>query len=85
MNMSPQQQMIVDSFQSDTYVQNRMDVQHEPLWDTVVFAAAATITENTSSFYTNVGPASGKTLAATNLTQNSELPAPEAFSISARA
>lgn len=79
--MSPQQQMIVDSFQSETYVQNRMDVQHEPLWDTVTFAAAAIITPNASAFYTNVGPASGKTLAGTNLTQANELPAPEAFSI----
>ena len=79
--MTPQQQMIVDSFQSDTYVQDRMDVQHEPLWDTVTFAAAGTITETGSSFFTNVGPASGKTLAGTNLTQQSELPAPQAFSI----
>ena len=73
--------MIVESFQSETYVQNRMDVQHTPLWDTVVTAAAGTITQNTSAWFTNVGPASGKTLALTNMTQANKLPAPEAFSI----
>lgn len=79
--MTPQQQMIVDSFNSSTYVENRMDVQHTPLWDTVTFAAAATITQTTSAFFTNVGPASGKTAAQTNMSQQNRLPAPEAFSI----
>ena len=79
--MTPQQQMIVDSFQSETYIKNRMDVQHTPLYDTVTFAAAATITVTTSAFFTNVGPASGKTEAQTNMSQTNRLPAPEAFSI----
>ncbi len=79
--MTPQQQMITDAFQSSTYVQNRMDVQHEPLWDTVTYAAAAPITENNSAFFTNVGPASGKTLAQSNLRQGNRLPAPQAWSI----
>ena len=79
--MTPQQQMIVDAFQSEVYVNNRMDVQHTPLYDTVVYAAAATITLNNSQFFTNVGSASGKTLALTNVTQAQKLPAPEAFSV----
>lgn len=79
--MTPQQQMIVDSFNSETYIKNRMDVQHTPLYDTVVFAAAGTITPNASAFFTNVGPASGKTVALTNMTQANRLPAPEAFAI----
>jgi hypothetical protein len=79
--MTPQQQMIFESFQSETYVQNRMDVQHEPLWDTITFNAAATITTTNSAFYTSVGPASGKTLAQTNMRTANELAAPQAFSI----
>lgn len=79
--MTQQQQMIVDAFNSDIYVNNRMDVQHEPLYDTVTIAAAGTLSTLTSAFFTNVGPASNKTLALTNVTQSQKLPAPEAFSI----
>src|SRR5260370_41607051 len=79
--MTSQQQMIVDAFNSEIYVNNRMDVQHTPLYDTVQFAAGATVSQLTSALYTNVGPASGKTLALTNVTQQQKLPAPEAFSI----
>ena len=79
--MTSQQQMIVDAFNSEVYVNNRMDVQHTPLYDTVVFAAGATVSQLTSALFTNVGPASGKTLALTNVTQQQKLPAPEAFSV----
>lgn len=79
--MTSQQSMIVDAFNSEVYVSNRMDVQHTPIYDTVTFAAAAAINETNSSFFTNVGPASGKTLALTNMTIGGRLPAPEAFSI----
>jgi len=79
--MTSQQQMIVDAFNSEIYVNNRMDVQHTPLYDTVVFAAGATVSQLTSALFTNVGPASGKTLALTNVTQQQKLAAPEAFSI----
>lgn len=79
--MTSQQQMIVDAFNSEIYVNNRMDVQHTPLYDTVQFAAGATVSQLTSALFTNVGPASGKTLALTNVTQQQKLPAPEAFSI----
>jgi hypothetical protein len=79
--MTPQQQMIVDAFNSEVYVNNRMDVQHTPLYDTVTLAALAVLNVNSSSYFTSVGPASGKTLAQTNLTQSQKLAAPEAFSI----
>ena len=79
--MTPQQQMIVDAFNSEVYVNNRMDVQHTPIYDTVVIAANNSLSTLTSAFFTNVGPASGKTLALTNLTQSQKLAAPEAFSI----
>jgi hypothetical protein len=73
--------MIVDAFQSEVYIANRMDVQHTPLYDTITVAQAASLSSLTSAFYTNVGPASNKTLAATNMSQQQKLPAPEAFSI----
>ena len=76
-----QQQMIVDAFQSAVYVQDQMDVQHTPVYDTVTLAASGTVSQLTTAFFTNVGPASSKTLAQTNMTQQQRLPAPEAFSI----
>jgi hypothetical protein len=79
--MSPQQQMIVDAFNSEVYVANRMDVQHTPIYDTITIAAGSPVSNLTTAFFTNVGPQSGKTLALTNMTQAQRLPAPEAFSI----
>lgn len=89
--MTGQQQMIVDAFNSEVYIANRMDVQHTPLYDTVGFYPGTggtpdTINENTATWFTNVGPAAPffavqKTLAQTNMTQSQKLPAPEAFSI----
>lgn len=79
--MTPQQQMILEAFNSEVYVNNRMDVQHTPLYDTITLAAATTVNELTTSLFTDVGPASGKTMAQTNMTQSRKLPAPEAFSI----
>lgn len=73
--------MILDSFNSEVYVSNRMDVQHTPLYDTVTIAAGSALSVLTSALFTNVGPSSGKTLALTNLTQSQKLAAPEAFSI----
>jgi hypothetical protein len=78
--LTPQQVMILDAFQSQVYIQGQMDIQHEPLYDTVTLAAGAQVTALSTAFFTNVGPASGKTLAQTNLTQSRRLPAPEAFS-----
>jgi hypothetical protein len=79
--MTPQQQMILDAFNSEVYVSNRMDVQHTPIYDTVRVAVATNVTAINTSFFTNVGPASAKTLAQTNMSQASRLPAPEAFAI----
>lgn len=79
--LAPQDAMILEAFQSETYVQGKVDVQNEPLYDTVAIALAATVNENSSALFTNVGPASGKTFGQTNLTQSRRLPAPEAFSV----
>lgn len=79
--MTPQQQMIVEAFNSEVYVQNRMDVQHTPLYDKVTVAVATAVTNINTTFFTNVGPASNKTVADTNMSQSQRLAAPEAFSI----
>ena len=73
--------MIVDAFNSQVYIDNRMDVQHTPLYDTVTIAAGNALSPLTSALFTNVGASSGKTLALTNLTQSQKLAAPEAFSV----
>jgi hypothetical protein len=79
--------MIVDAFNSQVYIQDRMDVQHTPVYDTVCWQPATNITEANATWFTNVGPAAIytgailKTFAQTNMTQSQKLPAPEAFSI----
>ena len=75
------QQMIYSAFNSQVYVSDRMDVQSTPLYDTVTLAAGATVSTLSTALFTNVGAASGKTLAQTNMTQSQKLPAPEAFSV----
>ena len=79
-SLTTQQLMILDAFQSQVYVQGQLDVEHEPLYDTITLAAGAQVTANATALFTNVGPASGKTLAQTNLTQSRRLQAPEAVS-----
>jgi len=79
--MAAYDQMILEAFKSEVYVSNRMDVQHTPIYDTVTIAAGSTVNELTTAFFTNVGPASSKTKAQTNMSQSRRLPAPEAFSI----
>ncbi len=79
--MTAQQQFILESFNSQTYVDNRMDIQDTPLYDTVALAAAASMTPLTTVLFTNVGPQSGKTLALTNMATPQKLNAPEAFAI----
>jgi hypothetical protein len=79
--MTDTQQMIYGAFNSQVYVSDRMDVQSTPLYDTVTLAAGATVSTLSTALFTNVGAASGKTLAQTNMTQSQKLPAPEAFSV----
>lgn len=80
-SLSSQQQFILESFNSQTYVDNRMDIQDTPLYDTVAIAAGSAITPLTSVLFTNVGPQSGKTYAGTNMATPQKLNAPEAFAI----
>lgn len=80
---TPQQKFIVESFNSEVLVSNRMDVQDTPIYDTVTIAAGSTLNQTTSFLFTNVGPQANppKTLAQTNMAQPQKLNAPEAFSI----
>ena len=72
-----QKAWITQQFNGTTYQPNAMDVQHEPLYDTITFAAAAVIS-NLTQFFTSP---SGKTLAQTNVTTAKRLDAPEAFAV----
>lgn len=80
-DFSPQQLYIIQSFQSQVYIQDKMDVQDEPIYDTLTFAQAATITEVSSQWFTTIGPAAGKTLADTNMRRSQTLIAPEAQAV----
>ena len=71
---------ISNAFTSQTYVANQIDVQQEPIYDTITTAASGTLATG-STFFVNVGANSGKTLAQTNVLQSQRLPSPEAFSI----
>ena len=75
--VAQQQSWILQQFNGTTYSPNAMDVQHEPLYDTLVFDDGAQIPNNTQ-FFTN--PAN-KTLAQTNVTTAKRLDAPEAFAV----
>ncbi len=75
---------ITQQFSGSTYMPNNMDVQHEPLYDTLwdpntgaPYAAGSTI-PNLAQFFT--APTS-KTLAQTNVTTAKRLDAPEAFAV----
>jgi hypothetical protein len=77
-SLTPQQTMILNEFNGQTYEPNRMDVQDTPLYDTVSFAAGSTITTAASFMFVNV---QGKTLAQTNVQNSKKLDAPEAFTV----
>jgi hypothetical protein len=79
--LTAQQQMIFNAFNSDIYVSDQMDVQDTPIYDTIVLAAGAQVTPITTSFFTDVGPQSGKSMGECNMSQPRRLPAPQAFSI----
>lgn len=79
--ITAQQQFIINSFKGQIYVSNTLDVQDTPIYDTITYVAGNTINTINSSLFTNVENGSGKSFAQTNMTQNSKLDAPEAFSV----
>ena len=70
------------AFQSQTYIQDRIDVQDTGIYDTITITAGNPLTAGTQ-FFSSVGQGSGKNLAQTNMTQSQRLPSPQAFSIHA--
>lgn len=81
MNTNYNAATIVAAFNSQTYIQDKMDVQDTPLYDEVTLAAAASVNNLSANFFTNVGPQSGKSIGQTNMLTPGELRAPEAFSV----
>lgn len=87
--LTPQQQYITQKFMSQVYIQDQMDVQDEPIYDTVSFLTSQAMNQTTVSFFSNVGDGAplyltatvNKTLAQTNMTRNNTLIAPEAQAI----
>ena len=72
-----QQSWIFNQFNGTTYQANSMDVQHEPLYDEVTTAQAASLA-NLTQFFTTP---QNKTLNQTNVTTAKKLDAPEAFAV----
>jgi len=79
--VSAQQSFVLNAFQGQPYLVDQLDVQDEPLYDTLTFNPGDTITVNTAQWFTSVGPQSSKSLVQSNLTETRHLVAPEAFSI----
>lgn len=78
---TPYQWEVFNAFNDSAYVRDQMDVQQTPIYDQFNIAAGSALTQTTSAFFVNVGAASNKNIAQTNLTRPTELISPEAFSI----
>lgn len=71
---------IFAAFTGVTYQPNAMDVQHEPLYDTLTLAAGTNVlsANQSQAFFANP---SGKTINQTNVQKPKQLDAPEAFAL----
>lgn len=81
MNTNYNAATIVAAFNSQTYIQDKMDVQDTPLYDEVTIAAGTAVTNLNANFFSNVGPAASKSVGQTNMQTPNELRSPEAFSV----
>jgi len=81
--VSDQAAWVYSQFRGQPLVLDQLDIQDEPLYDNVTYAAGTgVVNNNTSQWFTNVGPNSGKNNPAdTNLRLANQLPVPEAFAI----
>jgi hypothetical protein len=77
---SQQQQMIMEAFRAEEYIKDQMDVQAEPVYDTLSEVAGAIIAQGstTAQFFKNI---QNKTLNLTNMTESGQLMNPEALAI----
>ena len=76
-----QQSFVMSAFRGQPYLVDQLDVQDEPLYDTLTFNPSDIVTVNSAQWFTSVGPQSGKSVVQTNLTETRHLVAPEAFSV----
>lgn len=72
---------ILQAFNGDSYINDQLDIQHEPIYDTVTLAAAGIVNATNAAGFVNVGANSSKTLAQTNLNTSQRLDAPQAMSV----
>jgi hypothetical protein len=79
--VTAQQSFIINNFRGQIYISDQLDVEDTPLYDTFTATAGFTMTTDNSKLFANVELGSGKTAAQTNMTENRQLPAPEAFSV----
>jgi hypothetical protein len=77
---SQQQNMIMEAFRAEEYIKDQMDVQAEPVYDTITLATADIIAQGstTAQFFKNI---QNKTLNLTNMTESGQLMNPEALAI----
>lgn len=77
---SQQQNMIMEAFRAEEYIKDQMDVQAEPVYDTISLATQAVIAQGgtNAQFFVNVA---NKTLNLTNMTQEGQMMNPEALAI----
>lgn len=77
---SQQQNMIMEAFRAEEYIKDQMDVQAEPVYDTITLAAADVIAQGstTAQYFKNI---QNKTLNLTNMTESGQLMNPEALAI----
>lgn len=77
---SQQQNMIMEAFRAEEYIKDQMDVQAEPIYDTITLASADTIAQGstTAQYFKNI---QNKTLNLTNMTESGQLMNPEALAI----
>lgn len=82
--ITAQQAFVINAFRGQVYISDTLDVQDTPLYDTVSLNEGQTVQtgyNSNSAFFSDIGAASGKSIAQTNMTEAKQLPAPEAFSV----
>jgi len=77
---SQQQNMIMEAFRAEEYIKDQMDVQAEPIYDTISLNSGDTISQGstTAQYFKNI---QNKTLNLTNMTESGQLMNPEALAI----
>jgi hypothetical protein len=80
---SQQQNMIMEAFRAEEYIKDQMDVQAEPVYDTITLAGGLTPDtiaqgSTTAQYFKNI---QNKTLNLTNMTESGQLMNPEALAI----